>query len=358
LQSAKNVIAALDKNKYEPVLIGIDKQGRWHLQNQAGFLLNESNPKLIKLNKETAKDIVLSPGEGNKQLIPLAPSSALRASSPARGEVGKKVDVVFPVLHGTYGEDGTMQGLLKMMDLPFVGPSVLGSALGMDKETAKRLLRDAGIPVAKFATFKSHQKSEINFKKIVKELGLPLFIKPSNMGSSVGISKAKDEKEFWKAIDEAFKFDSKILVEEFIKGREIEVGVLGNEHAKASIPGEIIPTHEFYSYEAKYIDENGALLNIPAKLPKLIVKKVQNLAVKTFAALECEGLARVDFFVTKNGKAYVNEINTIPGFTKISMYPKLWEQSGIKYTELIDRLIQLAIERSERERKLKTSYEA
>lgn len=347
LQSARNVIAALDKNKYEPVLVGIDKQGRWQLQDRAKFLLNESDPKLIALNKLAGKEISLLPGEQSKQLMPVEDVGA-----------GCGVDVVFPVLHGTFGEDGTMQGLLKMMDVPFVGPSVLGSALGMDKETAKRLLRDAGIPVAKFVAFKAHEKNKINFNKIKKELGLPMFIKPSNMGSSVGISKVKSEKDFKSAIDDAFKYDSKILIEEFIKGREIEVAVLGNERPRASVPGEVLPTHEFYSYEAKYIDENGALLQIPAKLPKPIVKKIQELAVKTFAVLECEGMARADFFVKDNGQVYVNEINTIPGFTKISMYPKLWEASGIKYPELIDRLIQLAIERYNREKKLKTSYQA
>jgi D-alanine-D-alanine ligase len=228
----------------------------------------------------------------------------------------------------------------------------------MDKELAKRLLRDAGIPVARFVSFKAHERRQINFEKIRKELGLPLFVKPANLGSSVGISKVKNKAGFQKAVGEAFKYDSKILIEEFIKGREIEVAVLGNERPRASVPGEIVPTHEFYSYEAKYIDGKGALLNIPAKLPKAVIKKVQDLAVKTFKVLECEGLSRVDFFVAASGKAYVNEINTIPGFTKISMYPKLWEHSGIKYQQLIDRLIQLAIERYNREKKLKTSYQA
>jgi len=347
LQSAKSVYEALDKNKYEPVLVGIDKQGKWQLQDRAKYLLNETNPKLIALNKRAGECVALVPGEQSKQLL------TMEGKGEARG-----VDVVFPVLHGTFGEDGTMQGLLKLMDLPFVGPSVLGSAIGMDKDAAKRLLHDAGIPIAKFITFRAHEKKDIDFRKVAKQLGLPLFVKPANLGSSVGISKVKDEKSFWRAIDDAFKYDSKILIEEFIKGREIEVAVLGNEHPRASVPGEVVPTHEFYSYEAKYIDENGALLNIPAKLPKPVVKKVQELAVRTFKTLECEGMGRVDFFVTKSGKAYVNEINTIPGFTKISMYPKLWEHSGIKYPDLIDRLITLAMERFEREKKLKTSYEA
>jgi D-alanine-D-alanine ligase len=346
LQSAKSVYEALDKNKYEPVLVGIDKKGKWHLSSSSKFLLNDSNPKLIKLNNQS-KEISVVPGEEAKQLVPMG------GEGESRG-----IDVVFPVLHGTFGEDGTVQGLLKLMDVPFVGPSVLGSAVGMDKEVAKRLLRDAGIPIAKFVCFKAHEKNQISFSKIKKELGLPLFVKPANLGSSVGISKVKNEKEFKKAIDDAFLYDSKILIEEYIKGREIEVAVLGNEHPRASTPGEIIPTHEFYSYEAKYIDENGALLQIPAKLPKPVVKKVQELAVRTFKVLECEGMARVDFFVTKSGKACVNEINTIPGFTKISMYPKLWEASGVKYPELINRLIQLAIDRFNREKKLKTSYEA
>lgn len=341
LQSAKNVIAALDKKKYEPVLIGIDKAGRWRLGEGTRFLLNAEDPKLIKLNR--GRDVAIAPGR-DAQLM------ALSGAAPG------VLDVVFPVLHGTYGEDGTMQGLLKLLDVPFVGPGVLGSALGMDKDAAKRLLRDAGIPVAKFLAFQSFERRNIRFAEVKKALSLPLFVKPANLGSSVGISKVKTEKDFAPAVALALKYDTKILIEESVTGREIECAVLGNDRPVASVPGEVKPTHEFYSYEAKYIDEHGAGLEIPAKLPASAVKKVQALAVKAFTTLCCEGMARVDFFLKKNGELLVNEINTIPGFTKISMYPKLWQASGVSYPELIDRLIRLAIERHAKEDKLKTTY--
>ena len=338
LQSAKNVIAALDKNKYEIVLIGIDKSGRWHLQQGANYLLHATDPKLIALNSSGAKELTIHPGNLASQFITESKSQS------------RRVDVIFPVLHGSNGEDGTMQGLLKIMDVAFVGPGVLGSAVGMDKDVAKRLWRDAGIPIAKFVTVRKSEKNKISFSKIKKQLGLPLFVKPANAGSSVGVSKVKSEKDFKKALEAAFRFDDKILIEEYVKGREIEVAVLGNEHPRASIPGEIIPHHEFYSYEAKYIDENGAAAEIPAKLPKALIKKIQEAAIKAFQVLECEGMARVDFFVKPNGTFCINEINTIPGFTNISMYPKMWEASGIKYSELIDRLIELALLRHEREK--------
>lgn len=366
LQSAKSVIDAIDKNKYDVVLIGIDKSGKWYLNEQSQFLLNANNPKLIALNKSSTS-VTLVPWQ-TQELTNLSQQNP------------KPVDVIFPVLHGTFGEDGTMQGLLKLADIPFVGASVLGSAIGMDKDVAKRLLRDAGLPIAKFIVIKktdviarrspkatdetisrdrhaSARDDKPNFEDIKQQLGLPFFVKPANAGSSVGVSKVKSEADFARAIDEAFSYDNKILLEQFIDAREIECSVLGNEDPIASLPGEIIPRHEFYSYEAKYIDENGAKLVIPADLPEEKAKEVQRLAIKTFQILSCEGMARADFFLDKHtGKFYVNEINTIPGFTKISMYPKLWEASGIPYPELIDRLVQLAIDRHERDKKLKTSY--
>ncbi len=346
LLSAKNVISALDREKYEPVLIGIDKEGKWLRSFGANYLLNSENPKLIALNKKVAQGMVLVPGE-EKQLMMLT-----------GGEENQILDVVFPVLHGPLGEDGTMQGLLKLMDIPFVGPSVLGSAVGMDKDVQKRLLRDAGIPIAKFLTVRAHEKNMPSFGFAKKKLGLPLFVKPANAGSSVGVSKVKNETEFQSAIAEAFKYDSKILIEEGIEGREIECAVLGNENPIASVPGEIKPNHEFYSYEAKYIDEHGADCEIPAKLPSRTVRKVQETAIRTFKVLECEGMSRVDCFVTKDGRVLVNEINTIPGFTKISMYPKLWEASGIPYSKLIDTLITLALARAKREKLLATQFKA
>ena len=340
LQSAKNVFDAIDKEKYNPILIGIDKNGRWLSSDSSHFLLNVGNPKLIKLNK--SGDSVA--------LIPQSEGKIINLSS-LKNE--KNIDVVFPILHGPFGEDGTIQGLLKLADVPFVGAGVLGSAVGMDKDVMKRLLRDAKMPIAKFLVFIDGDK--INYKEVVLKLGLPLFIKPVNLGSSVGVSKVKNEKDFKKAVSEAFCYDRKIIIEENVEGREIECAVLGNDNPMASVPGEVKVNKDFYSYEAKYIDENGAVIEIPAKLSESAKKKIQELAVKTFQVLSCEGLGRVDFFLKKDGRILVNEINTIPGFTSISMYPKLWEASGISYSDLIDKLIQLAIERFEKERKVKTS---
>lgn len=346
LQSAKNVIEAINKEKYEVVLIGIDKTGKWHLQDKARYLLNENDPKQIALDLSAATHVVSAPIENHTELVTVE-----------TGQSHGAIDVVFPVLHGPFGEDGTIQGMLKLLDLPFVGASVLGSSVGMDKDVAKRLLRDAGIPIARFQVFTRNNKHLVDFESIKQDLGLPLFVKPANLGSSVGIHKVKNEEELNFAVNDAFKYDTKILIEEFIKGREIECAILGNEAPKASIVGEVIPKHDFYSYEAKYIDENGAQLEIPAKVTDETLGRVQEIAIRTFTTLCCEGMARVDVFLTDDGKIYVNEINTIPGFTKISMYPKLWELSGIKYTDLIDKLIQLAIERYQHEHELKVTYE-
>jgi D-alanine-D-alanine ligase len=299
LASAKNVINALDKTKYQVIPIKINKKGRFNLL----FL--------------------------------------------------KKADVIFPVLHGPFGEDGIMQGVFKEMGKPFVGAGVLGSAIGMDKDVMKRLLKEAGIPTPKFLVF--HSTDKMIFKDIKRKLGLPLFVKPANMGSSVGIHKVKREEEFKGAFKDAFQYDSKIIIEENIDGQEIECSVLGNENPIASVPGEILPNDEFYSYDAKY-KGSGSKVEIPAKLSTQTQKLVQELAIKTFKALNCEGMGRVDFFVKKNGQAIVNEINTIPGFTDISMYPKLWEATGIPVSKLLDRLINLALERFEKEQKLKTTF--
>ncbi len=339
LRSAKNIIDAMDKEKYDSVLIGIDKTGRWLPSAESSLLLSGS-----KIDSREAGNVVA--------MIPQESGKIIETSSKEKQDY---VDVVFPILHGPFGEDGTVQGLLKLANVPFVGAGVVGSAVGMDKDVMKRLLRDAGILVAKFLVFKKHQINTIKFNHIKKELGIPFFVKPANLGSSVGIFKVHNQKEFKIAIEDAFKYDNKVLLEEFIEGREIECSVLGNEKPVASVPGEIILQHEFYSYDAKYLDENGAVLKIPANLPKSIIKNIQKVAVEAFEVLCCEGMARVDFFLSKDNRVYINEINTIPGFTSVSMYPKLWEETGITYTELIDKLIQLAIERFESESKLKTS---
>lgn len=342
LQSARNIIDAIDKDKYEPILIGITKKGQWLLENSKNYLRNADNPKLIALNKSSAS-LAIKPTSQSTELM----------SGPK--SVGK-LDVIFPVLHGTNGEDGTMQGMLKLLDIPFVGPSVLGSAVGMDKDVTKRLLRAADVPVADFIVIKSHERHDYSFAQIVDQLGLPFFVKPANLGSSVGVSKAHNEAEFSTALNEAFLYDTKILIEAYIKCREIECSVLGNEDPIASLPGEVIPSHEFYSYDAKYIDENGATVEIPANLPHEVIEQAQELAIKAFSVLCCEGMARVDFFLAEDQRLYVNEINTIPGFTKISMYPKLWQASGIAYADLIDKLISLALERHERDSKLQTNF--
>lgn len=342
LLSAKNVVDALDKNKYEAVLIGIDKSGRWLMNEPSRFLLNVTDPKLIALNR------------ANSASVALVPQSEGRLTDLNSGHLDQAVDVVFPILHGPFGEDGTVQGLLKLANVPFVGAGVLGSAVGMDKDVMKRLLREAGIPIPKFLVFRQNRQPD--FDSVTAALGSPVFVKPANLGSSVGISKAKDRAGFDKAVTEAFRYDTKILIEEAITGREIECAVLGNEDPIASVPGEVIPIREFYDYEAKYIDEHGARLEAPAKLDAGTVRRVQDLALRTFKALNCEGMGRVDCFLKPDGSLLVNEINTIPGFTKISMYPRLWGLSGIAYSDLIDQLIQLAIERFAREQKLQTSH--
>jgi D-alanine-D-alanine ligase len=352
LQSAKNVFDAINREKYNPILIGIDKTGRWLLNDESKFLLDSGDPRKIRLNT-TSEPVALVPECGGRI-----------SRLPGNGEECN-LDVIFPILHGPFGEDGTVQGLLKLADIPFVGAGVLGSAAGMDKDVMKRLLRDAGVPIGAFISLRSHEALP-GFDGIVKELGLPFFVKPANMGSSVGVSKVHTEGEYTAAVRDAFVYDRKIIMEEFIRGREIECAVLGNEEPRASVPGEVISFHEFYSYDAKYLDENGAALEIPARLPPETVREIQDLAIKTFKVLECEGLGRVDFFLREAGSGtggkslppcavLVNEINTMPGFTRISMYPKLWGASGISYTDLIDSLISLALKRYDKEKRLKTS---
>ena len=343
LQSARNVANSLDKKKYETVLIGINRTGAWLAPGVSERYLALASNGPTKTPEKSREVVMLAPsGEG-----------ILTRDS---GTIEGKIDVVFPVLHGPFGEDGTVQGLLKLADVPFVGAGVLGSAVGMDKDVMKRLLRDAGIPVAKFVVVHFHEAKKIRFNDIKKQLGLPLFVKPANLGSSVGITKVHSEVEFKNALKLAFEYDTKILIEEYIDAREVECAVLGNENPTASVPGELVLHHEFYSYEAKYLDADGMTPHVPADLPLHVTHKVQEIAVAAFKALCCEGMGRVDMFVTKDEKVLVNEINTIPGFTNISMYPKLWEASGIPYTKLVDKLIVLAIERHAREKKLKTTF--
>ncbi len=345
LQSAKSIYDAIDKEKYNVSLIGIDKQGHWLTGERSKILLNETNPKLIALNSQSTTKVT-----------PVIQEDRVTLQVTGTDQKAESIDVFFNIIHGTTGEDGSLQGMFEVMNVAYVGAGVLGSAVGMDKDVMKRLLRDAGLPVAQFVSLKKNYAPE-NLKNIIATLGFPLFVKPANAGSSVGVNKAQSEKELRKYIDHAFQFDNKILIEEYIKGREIECSILGNESPESSVCGEVIPHHEFYSYDAKYIDENGASLEIPAKLSDLQMKHMQNLAIQAYLVLECKGFARVDSFLTEDGEVYINEINTLPGFTKISMYPKLWEASGLPYPKLIDRLIQLAIEEKKTKDKLKRNYD-
>jgi D-alanine-D-alanine ligase len=344
LASARNIVHAIDKQKYEVLLIGIDKEGRWsHIEDPEFFqVVGEGKPISLP---ECREPLFVVPFRGVKEFL-------YKKDGTSVGPI----DVVFPVLHGTFGEDGTIQGLLKLAEVPFVGSGVLASAAAMDKDVMKRLLRDAGIPIARFIVFKWHEKEALTFEEVWRSVGLPFFVKPTNLGSSVGISKVKEEGDFGTAVEEAFGYDNKIIIEEFIQGREVECSVLGNEDPIASVPGEIIPSHEFYSYDAKYVDKDGARLEIPANLSSSQIQRVKELALRSFQALCCEGLARIDFFVRGDGEVIVNEVNTMPGFTQISMYPKLWESNGIPQTELINRFIDLALERSKREEGLRRTY--
>ena len=332
--SAQNVLLALHSEKYEAVPIYIDKTGRWQTVEKHALLEKEA----LKLLSEG----VAITSEGQKELC-------------VKDEVhAQSLDVIFPVLHGPNGEDGTVQGFLKLMSIPFVGPSVLGSSVSMDKDVMKRLLREANIPVVPWVTLFSYKKDVVDYDAICKKLGLPLFVKPANMGSSVGVSKAKTKEELVLAIEKAFRYDRKILVEQAVEARELECAVLGNEEPIVSLVGEVITSYEFYSYEAKYFDE-GLRLEIPARVSEEKAGEVQELAKACFKTLCCEGMARVDFFMTQDGTLYVNELNAIPGFTNSSMYPKLWERSGISQQELIDQLITLAISRFAQESEITKS---
>jgi len=348
LRSAESIINALDRDKYEVIPIAITEQGKWLASSEATNLL----PNAVIRNADQRVAIFGDPTE----------RGLARFSSEGGDGRRDRIDVVFPVLHGTYGEDGTIQGLLEMADVPYVGCGVLASAAGMDKVVMKRLFREAGLPIVEFTHFlraqweADQQKIE---ERVAEEIGFPCFVKPANLGSSVGISKAIDSKSLNGAIALAARFDRKIIVERGVDAREIEVSVLGNDEAIASLPGEIVPqTAEFYDYKAKYIDDNGARLVIPAELSSELTAEIQRLAIRAFQAIDGAGLARVDFFLEHGTRQLiVNEINTLPGFTSISMYPKLWEASGIGYSQLIDRLIELAFERHREKSRNVTSYE-
>ena len=344
LVSAASVIRALDREKYDIVPIGIAPDGRWISSPSALALLTGKEP----LEGEAERVLVPEPnrqaliGAGGETIDPLP------------------LDVVFPLVHGTYGEDGTLQGLLELANIPYVGAGVLGSAVGMDKIVQKQLFEQARIPIPAYRGYLSDaacRRPARVVKDIEQNFRYPMFVKPANTGSSVGISKAHDRRELKEALEVAAQYDRKIIVEQAVRdAREIELSLLGNDDPVASVPGEIIPSNEFYDYDAKYVDGKSRAV-IPARLPKAVVRRLQMLAVRAFRVIDCAGMARADFFVTRRtNRIYLNELNTIPGFTSISMYPKLWEASGLPYGELLDRLISLAVERHGEKNTLRRTY--
>jgi D-alanine-D-alanine ligase len=350
LRSARGIHGAVNRERFDPLLLAIDKQGRWRAGTLEELVLDGDDPARIRLNP-SVPPVVPAAREG--RLLLLAEDSA---------RVVARVDVCFPIIHGTDGEDGALQGWLRLMDVPFVGADVLGSAIGMDKDVMKRLLAQAGLPVPRSQVLRRGEDFQLAFERASAELGLPLFVKPAGLGSSVGVAKAADRREFEAAVQDALRYDDKLMIEEAVRGREIECSVLGNRGSRthpprASRPGEIVPRHAFYSYAAKYLDDRGAELAIPAQLDAAVEARIRALALRAFETLECDGLARVDFFLLPDGRALINEINTLPGFTPISMYPKLWEASGVSYRELITGLVDLALERHQGRRALARTYE-
>ncbi len=344
--SARSVIDALDPERYEVVPIGVTKRGRWELVPGGPAALPAAGGSLPQVADEVGAEVALDQEPGAGALV-------------GRDGSRTSIDVVIPMLHGPFGEDGSIQGFLEMAGVPYVGAGVLGSAVGMDKAVQKVLFRAAGIPVVAHVVVleRAWRRDPSAIEAAAERLGYPLFAKPAALGSSVGVTKVHGPQELRPAVDEAFRFGRKALLERSMEGaREIECAVLGNDEPEASVAGEIVPrAHEFYSYEAKYLDEEGAELLIPAPLDDVTMDEVRRLAVAAFRAIDAAGMARVDFFVDVGGRPYVNEVNTIPGFTRISMYPKLWEASGLPFPRLVDRLVELALERHEAERKRGTA---
>jgi D-alanine-D-alanine ligase len=356
LRSALTVMSAMDPARYEIVPIGIGRDGRWYLERNALKILAEKTPHLAALGAGGTQVTLLTHPDG--QSLIATPTDGARGDEAIAGAL----DVVFPVLHGTYGEDGTVQGLLELAGIAYVGAGVLGSAIGMDKDAQKRLLREAGVAVVKYFAIERadyHESPQLG-AKLARKLGYPMFVKPNALGSSIGISKVKRAAELNPALDDAFQYDRKALIEASCEGREFECSVLGNDRPEASVPGEVLVTgaHEFYDYESKYVDPEGSATKIPAEIPAAKAKKLRAMAVAAFKALSIRGMARVDFLASRDlREIYVNEVNTIPGFTNISMYPKLWEASGIPLPKLIERLIELAIEEHRERASLKITYQ-
>lgn len=362
--SAKSVMESVDRERFDIIPIGVTKNGRWLSADDSLRLLNgekvsDGGLNLLAVGSESFRGLVAVEDPACSDSVKSMPPESSGALNGDFSRRRSSVDVIFPLIHGAYGEDGKLQGLLELADIPYVGSGPLSSALGMDKDIMKKLFALNDLPVLKCRTVYWHEwkkEKDTIIGSIIREIGIPLFVKPANTGSSVGISKVKDENGILGAVEEAFRYDNKIIAEKGINAREIECSVLGNDNPKASVPGEIVPCNEFYDYKAKYLDERSELL-IPAPLSVQQIRSVQEIAVKAFKTLECSGMARVDCLFDKDtGSFYLNELNTIPGFTPISMYPKLWDASGISYRDLISSLIELAVERHRSGKRIETSY--
>jgi D-alanine-D-alanine ligase len=339
VNSARNIAAALDKNKFNLHLIGLSKTGSWYLLRDIGQTESVRDEMMANRFPQLAFTVEM----GHSKIYDIKTGEAIA------------IDIAFPILHGTFGEDGCIQGFFKMLNIPFAGCGVLSSAAGMDKEIMKKIFTQAGIPNSPYVLLRPWH--HYSFRELSEKLGAPFFIKPANAGSSVGVHKIKSESDYAVMLGDSFAYDTKVIAEKYIHGREIEISVLGLSHnPKVSEPGEVRATHEFYSYEAKYLDENGAEIIIPAILPEAIKNQIKALAAKAFSSIGASGFARIDFFVHENGDIFLNEINSLPGFTNISMFPKMWAASGLAYTELITKIIELGMEQHQLDQSLKTTF--
>lgn len=336
INSARNIFEYLDKSKFEPLPIGISKEGRWFLTSSVDKNIEDGKPLGLILDPHDPGFLVLASGEKIK------------------------ADIIFPVLHGTDGEDGSIQGMIKAMDIPMVGTGVLGSSLSMSKIVSKRLLQEAGLPVTKFLTYSFAEKDTLQYKTIASAIGTPFMVKAASLGSSVGVSKVKNETDFKNSLEDSFRYDDQIIVEEYVSGRELECAILGNYPPQASYPGEIVISdkYEFYTFDAKYVDPDAVRIDVPAKIDRSIAEKIRDVSVKAYQALNCEDFARVDLFLDKAGNIYVNEINSIPGFTNSSMFPVMWKERGIEFPALITRLLDLAQERYDRSKRVNRDFQS
>lgn len=334
VNSARNIFDHINRDRFDPLPIGITKSGQWYLTSGVSRDIRQGKALALLLDAQSPGFLLVSSGDRIQ------------------------ADIVFPVLHGTDGEDGSIQGLIKAIDIPMVGTGVLGSAISMNKIVAKRLLQDAGLPVTKFVAFHHSERDNIDFTTISTKIGVPFMVKSASLGSSVGVNKVNTEADFTKAVEDAFRYDESILMEEFIKGREIECAILGNVPPEASYPGEVVinSKYDFYTFDAKYVDPEAVRIDVPAKLEGKVAEKVRDICLKAYKTLSCEDFSRVDLFLTEDGRIYINEINTIPGFTNSSMFPMMWKERGIGFTDLISRLLDLAQERYDRGKRIEREY--